>query len=626
VNIEALKEGFTFEEFFENKTAQQLKDELLTENESIFDNIYENWKNKTLKDILIKSYEIKYNTATGKYEYEDNKITFNNFDDVLEYFRDNGGIKVSELYTKYKLNETKVKNNLKYYQIRESDDKLQNYIEITHSGEPICEDLSKVQSFASNESKVAPQTFWIFDKTCSRLNKITEDDRKGVKRELVGIFPVVTTAANALYTQSLINVDDSDVKDYESVIGTITKDGKDNDENEFLQGFSLTKKDIVKKFSNANFTPDELIDNGIMDTVSREANTYFSTINMNTEGDGFDSENLKKIGVVVFKAYIDPSEGNKVNFTPVEAFCGSLDKDGKNPTTGKSTFIDKLVNGVSQYIYFFSNCFITKETKNTLNEKTDIFIIKPGVTGMLGFYENETEETISLKTLYSGIDTCFEKVSDVNERDIDIIPDAGLANIAQYLKSMSVHFPQKMKYEMDPTDDNGNSLIKYWTCNKTSDLDAWKTVELKYDNFCKNIRKDCMFIADGPRPMVIQGQQKIVRPTKPENTIDANILPFVKYASGLNTNYGAGYLDWFKITDEFTGDEFWCPPSIKAMGVYINTDINHNFWDAPAGLNRGLIQALDVAFSPTIKQAGSIYGKNWNYAINYPNDGIVLEG
>jgi hypothetical protein len=129
---------------------------------------------------------------------------------------------------------------------------------------------------------------------------------------------------------------------------------------------------------------------------------------MNTEATGFDSENLKKIGVVVFKAYIDPSEGNKVNFTPVEAFCGSLDKDGKNPTTGASTFIDTLVNKMSQYIYFFSNCFGTKTTKKMLNEEVDTFIIKPGVTGMLGFYENETVEKISLKTLYSGIESCFK--------------------------------------------------------------------------------------------------------------------------------------------------------------------------------------------------------------------------
>ena len=53
-------------------------------------------------------------------------------------------------------------------------------------------------------------------------------------------------------------------------------------------------------------------------------------------------------------------------------------------------------------------------------------------------------------------------------------------------------------------------------------------------------------------------------------------------------------------------------------------------WDLTStltsGLTRGIIAAVDVAFSPTPKQAGAIYEKNWNYAINYPNDGIILEG
>ena len=165
-----------------------------------------------------------------------------------------------------------------------------------------------------------------------------------------------------------------------------------------------------------------------------------------------------------------------------------------------------------------------------------------------------------------------------------------------------------------------------WKCRKDNDVKMWKTVIQKYDNFCKNIRKDCMFIADGPRPYCLQGQKKIVRPSKPTNTIDANILPFTKYLTGINTSYGAGYCDWFQIADEFSGDYFWCPPSIKACGVYIYTDLNFEYWDAPAGLNRGLVSALDVAFSPTNKQAGQIYTKSWNYAINYPLDGIVLEG
>ena len=243
----------------------------------------------------------------------------------------------------------------------------------------------------------------------------------------------------------------------------------------------------------------------------------------------------------------------------------------------------------------------------------------------LGFYAEMTKEDISIsKSIYDGMNKSFEKVEDINQLDIDIIPDAGLANIASYLKAL---YGDKGAYDLQITDDVGNSLLGMWKCNSNNAaVKTWKTVEQKLDNFCKNVRKDCMFIADGPRPLVLAGQKKIVRPSKPANTIDANIVPNLKFITGLNTSYGACYVDWFEMADDYSGDFFWCPPSIKAMGVYINTDVNFNYWDAPAGLNRGVITATDVAFSPTIKQAGCFYEKNFNYAINYPQDGIVLEG
>ena len=246
-------------------------------------------------------------------------------------------------------------------------------------------------------------------------------------------------------------------------------------------------------------------------------------------------------------------------------------------------------------------------------------------TPSLGFYTSMTKETISIdKSIYDGMNKSFEKVEDVNKLDIDVIPDAGLANIASYLKAI---YGNKGEYDLGVTDDMGNSMLGMWRCDSNNAaIKTWKTVEQKFDNFCKNVRKDCMFIADGPRPLVLAGQKKIVRSTKPSNTIDANIIPNLKYITGLNTSYGACYVDWFEVADEYSGDFFWCPPSIKAMGVYVNCDVNYNYWDAPAGLNRGRIAATDVAFSPTIKQAGSFYEKNFNYSINYPNDGIILEG
>ena len=44
--------------------------------------------------------------------------------------------------------------------------------------------------------------------------------------------------------------------------------------------------------------------------------------------------------------------------------------------------------------------------------------------------------------------------------------------------------------------------------NKTA---AWRATLQKFDNLCKGIRKDCMFIADGLRPKCLDGDAKIVR-------------------------------------------------------------------------------------------------------------------
>lgn len=360
-------------------------------------------------------------------------------------------------------------------------------------------------------------------------------------------------------------------------------------------------------------------------TQSLDANKMFPTIQAAVDGEGFDPEHLKDIGVVVYKMFLDPSEGNKVSFEAVEAFAGSLYKDDKDPNTGVTKFIDTIINSQSKYINFFSNCFNTPTSKNFYLKDCDILIAPPSTGVSLGLYNEMTKEDISItKSIYDGMNKCFDKVADVNQLDIDIVPDAGISNIASYLKAI---FNNKGPYDLTITDDLGNSMLNLWKCTKANDeaVKTWKTVVQKLDVFCKN-RKDCMFITECPRPLVLTGQKKVVRPTKPDTNIDVNILPYLKAVTGLNTNYGAGYLDWFEQADEYTGDFFWCPPSIKAMGVYLYTDANFYYWDAPAGLNRGIVAATDVAFSPNAAQAGAIYEKSWNYAINYPNDGIVLEG
>lgn len=246
-------------------------------------------------------------------------------------------------------------------------------------------------------------------------------------------------------------------------------------------------------------------DNAVPNTMAIEAASFFPAIQPAVDGKGLDPEHLKDIGVVVYKAYLDPAEGNKVSIEPVEAYAGSLYKDDKDPNTGVTKFIDTIINSQSQYINFFSNCFSSTVSKDYYKNKCDILLAPPRQGACLGLYSPMTKKDISIsKSILDGMNKAFEKVADINKLDIDIVPDAGLANIASYLKAI---FGDKGPYDLSITDSLGNSLLGMWKCKKATDdhVKMWKTVLLKHDNFCKNTRKDCMFVADGLRPLVLEG-------------------------------------------------------------------------------------------------------------------------
>lgn len=162
-----------------------------------------------------------------------------------------------------------------------------------------------------------------------------------------------------------------------------------------------------------------------------------------------------------------------------------------------------------------------------------------------------------------------------------------------------------------------------------SDSKAWLATYKLFDNFCKSTRKDCMFIGDGPRALCLQGDLKLVRDTSIGSSISKTILPKLRYVASndLNSSYSACYCNWFLVPDAKTGEYFWIPPSIKALGCCTYTDAYFHTWDAPAGIIRGkLNDAVDTAFTPDKDEAGRLYSQGFNYAMNYPLDGIVIEG
>ena len=389
--------------------------------------------------------------------------------------------------------------NSKFKEIKAADASISTIATIKATSAVLTSELSTVESYKTDEKKVPNNSFIVYDKTFGTYSRIQEDSRKNVDRELIGILPVITTAANAMYVQNLINVEKQNVKNYETV-GTI----KNLLANEVLSGdtckllnsdnyYTLIDKlniriqdsvvsydadadkirelileaiaDETKAGKGLSATwdgtyqlsnvadpddPDTPVPNYVFsyqrsflstelpedlkaeyigqygyhniegsdevpDTLAQEANTFFPTIDF--EDDKFDRTNLRKIGVVVYKMYLDSSEGNKINYEPVEAFAGSLCRDDADPNTGNTTFIDKVVNTNSEYICLFSNCFNTAAGKK-LYQDLDLFVVDRDancITPSLGFTSPMTSKKISVtKSIYDGMNTSMNRVANVD--------------------------------------------------------------------------------------------------------------------------------------------------------------------------------------------------------------------
>lgn len=410
--------------------------------------------------------------------------------------------------------------------------------------------------------------------------------------ECLGIVPVIVTPANALYFQNLLN--DASGRDYNVIANfNTTMTENPNIHVELTKNAILSNLYIELKNSITDPPTKETLSKMVADCFPQiERANYLH----------FDNEHFKKIGVVVLSSFIDNANNMKLNFKVLESFVGSLDKDARSITDNSDIFIDHIVNNNSKYIRFFSYAN-TKTVK-----QSSILAINNQTATSLGFYKLDCEKKIDAqKSIMTPLKMVLDNMIDTRGWQVDLVLDAGLTNIGQYLEGTNATYSSML------------SLI---------DLPKrWRAIANIYDTFCKFTRKDCMFLLDSPRPFCLEGEQKIVRRTKPTNTILNNIVPKLKFMTGINSSYSAGYCDWFKVVDKFSGDVFWCPPSIKAAGVYIYTDVYYHKWSAPAGMNRGKVtDVLDVAFSPTNSEAGRLYTQCWNYAVSYPHDGIIIEG
>lgn len=114
---------------------------------------------------------------------------------------------------------------------------------------------------------------------------------------------------------------------------------------------------------------------------------------------------------------------------------------------------------------------------------------------------------------------------------------------------------------------------------------------------CQSLRMDCLAIVDPPFGLsvtdIIQWQNGV----HPLNT------------TRFDSDFGALYWPWVKISDSFNGVDVWVPPSGSIMAVYARSDNFAAPWFAPAGTTRGVVPGITDVFSrPTLEERDSMYG------------------
>jgi phage tail sheath protein FI len=402
--------------------------------------------------------------------------------------------------------------------------------------------------------------------------------------EREGLFVVLVDPQDALAVQKMLpNSTDDDVMDVFQGIAGIP-----------LDAYSEAPTGLYKDSS-----------------TSEKIQRHFPTIDYLEGGDKINPEYSQNLGLIVCKQFYDRNGEEFLSVAIVEAFVGSIIKGKTNKATGLTENLVDIVNGNSQYIKIYQNPMMTVIPEDT----TTILYHQNQSYEMMGFTKTEAEKIIDGNEVVTNLNTAFQKVDNILDVQIDVAVDAGLSSIAQFTDEVSIY---------DPVNDlDANDRV----INQSSDIATWRMVVSALEQFCSKTRKDCMTILDTPRHMVLIGNEKRIRKTAPDKTFSNTIGQDIRYVTGINSSYAALYSNWFAMVDEFTGVKFWIPETLKVAGIYAYNDTTANIWDAPAGLNRGIVDGVyDLSFNPKAKDMDALYTKSINYAVKYPLDGFIVEG
>lgn len=452
--------------------------------------------------------------------------------------------------------------------------------------------------------------------------------------EVLGIVPVLMGGFQSLPRQSRIELPEgiTNGKIFDAVEAIVRGSSIENDpapeaDHVDIKAVTLNPDGFVRNLGTVDGDYD-----AFDTTYSNELLSTIPAIDLNAKYKP-NGAKVNYVTLAVCQLSLSKVNDNKIAVTVLETFTGSLDPTAKGEDGQTSMFIDNIVNNEdtgSTYVRLFSNyqsnlngseteTSTKREVVAPANNDTKVTIAVPASMGTelwwakdkpsmsLGFTNEQTKKYISYATIVASLENTFDALSNVDEEDIDIVVDAGISTIANYIKRKIDENPELTKAEYDVFWENITDVVK---------IAGWKSICSKLTTFCQTTRKDCISLLDAPRNLCVKDNVKLAQPGG-KYSVDFDILPKFNYLGTMNSSYAAGYCDWFLGVDDFTAKNVWLPPSIAAEGAIIYTDYNSNYWMAPAGQSRGNVTwAVDIAFNPNAAQQDSIYSKGWNYALS----------
>lgn len=356
-------------------------------------------------------------------------------------------------------------------------------------------------------------------------------------------------------------------------------------------------------------------------SISEDIMAQFPSIGSDSEGKVTD-ERMDYLTVVVGKTYVDSDNEGKIGVSILEAFTGSLNRDSIDQVTGKSDYIANNVNAASSYITMIRNTNADHVVPLPNANQAYVKDVQVDEASPVSFLESESVKNITTSTITDNLDTILNKLANFNEYIYTYIVDAGLSTIAMHSEAGPIAEGDEDldKWKFNPSED-------FIEITSTASVEQWKNIVSKLITFCERTYKFAMALVDVPRDLAISGDLKILRKTNPDATFASSISSKLKYLGGVNSTYGMVYSCWSKKVDSASGTTYWCPETVDAIGAHAYTHKVADIYDAPAGLQRGVMQnVVDIAFNPSEKEASKLYTKSFNYAKRRPNGSYTVEG